>query len=28
MALRLHDSLRRETRELRPSHPDGIFRFY
>ncbi|MFM9092814.1 MAG: cysteine--tRNA ligase [Verrucomicrobiota bacterium] len=28
MVLRLHDSLRRETRELRPSHPDGIFRFY
>jgi cysteinyl-tRNA synthetase len=28
MALRLHDSLRRETRELQPSHPDGIFRFY
>ncbi|MFZ9746735.1 MAG: cysteine--tRNA ligase, partial [Opitutaceae bacterium] len=28
MVLRLHDSLHRETRELRPSHPDGIFRFY
>jgi cysteinyl-tRNA synthetase len=28
MALRLHDSLHRETRELQPSHPDGVFRFY
>ncbi|MBM3864504.1 MAG: cysteine--tRNA ligase [Verrucomicrobia bacterium] len=28
MVLRLNDSLRREIRELRPSHPDGIFRFY
>lgn len=27
MAIRLHDSLTRETRELTPS-PDGIFRFY
>ncbi|EIQ02114.1 cysteinyl-tRNA synthetase [Opitutaceae bacterium TAV1] len=28
MAIRLHDSLSRETRELRPSQPDGVFRFY
>ena len=28
MAIKLHDSLTRETRELRPSHPDGVFRFY
>ncbi len=28
MALRLFDSLSRELRELKPSHPDGIFRFY
>ncbi len=28
MALRLHDSLTRELRELKPSHPDGVFRFY
>jgi len=28
MALRLHDSLSRELRELKPSHPDGVFRFY
>lgn len=28
MAIKLHDSLTRETRELRPAHPDGIFRFY
>ncbi len=28
MALRLHDSLRREPRELQPAHPDGVFRFY
>ncbi len=27
MAIKLHDSLTRETRELRPS-PDGLFRFY
>ncbi len=28
MAIKLHDSLTRETRELRPAQPDGIFRFY
>ncbi|MEY4938566.1 MAG: hypothetical protein RIQ93_301 [Verrucomicrobiota bacterium] len=28
MAIRLHDSLTRELRELTPSHPDGIYRFY
>ncbi len=28
MALRLFDSLSRELRELKPSHPDGVFRFY
>jgi cysteinyl-tRNA synthetase len=28
MAIRLHDSLARELRELKPSHPDGVFRFY
>jgi cysteinyl-tRNA synthetase len=28
MPIRLHDSLSRETRELKPSHPDGVFRFY
>jgi cysteinyl-tRNA synthetase len=28
MALRLFDSLSRELRELKPSQPDGIFRFY
>jgi cysteinyl-tRNA synthetase len=28
MSLRLHDSLTRTVRELRPSHPDGVFRFY
>ena len=28
MALKLHDSLARELRELRPSHADGVFRFY
>jgi cysteinyl-tRNA synthetase len=28
MALRLFDSLARETRELRPSQPDGVYRFY
>jgi cysteinyl-tRNA synthetase len=28
MALRLFDSLSRELRELQPSHPDGVFRFY
>jgi cysteinyl-tRNA synthetase len=28
MPIRLHDSLTRELRELRPSQPDGIFRFY
>ncbi|HVU36258.1 MAG TPA: cysteine--tRNA ligase [Opitutaceae bacterium] len=28
MAIRLHDSLARELRELQPSHPDGVFRFY
>jgi len=28
MAIKLHDSLTRETRELKPAQPDGIFRFY
>jgi cysteinyl-tRNA synthetase len=28
MAPRLYDSLSREVRELKPSQPDGIFRFY
>jgi cysteinyl-tRNA synthetase len=28
MPIKLFDSLTRETRELRPSHPDGVFRFY
>lgn len=28
MPIRLHDSLSRELRELRPSHADGVFRFY
>ena len=28
MAIKLHDSLSRETRELKPSHSDGVFRFY
>ena len=28
MALQLFDSLKRETRELQPSHSDGVFRFY
>ncbi|MES1166567.1 MAG: cysteine--tRNA ligase, partial [Pseudomonadota bacterium] len=28
MAIRLFDSLTREIRELQPSHPDGVFRFY
>ncbi|QYM79682.1 cysteine--tRNA ligase [Horticoccus luteus] len=28
MALRLFDSLSRTVRELRPSHADGVFRFY
>ena len=28
MALKLFDSLARETRELRPAQPDGVFRFY
>ena len=28
MPIRLHDSLTREPRELRPSQPDGVFRFY
>ena len=28
MALRLFDSLSRELRELQPSHPDGVYRFY
>src|SRR4029078_4718791 len=28
MAIRLHDSLSRTLRELKPSQPDGIFRFY
>jgi cysteinyl-tRNA synthetase len=28
MAIRLFDSLSRELRELKPSHPDGVYRFY
>jgi cysteinyl-tRNA synthetase len=28
MPIRLHDSLTRETRELKASHADGVFRFY
>ena len=28
MPIKLFDSLTREIRELRPSHPDGIYRFY
>jgi cysteinyl-tRNA synthetase len=28
MPIRLYDSLSRELRELQPSHPDGVFRFY
>ncbi len=28
MALQLHESLSRSLRELRPSHADGVFRFY
>src|SRR4030095_9930924 len=28
MAIRLYDSLHRELRELRPSQPDGVYRFY
>ena len=28
MALRLFDSLTRELRELKPSHADGVYRFY
>ena len=28
MAIRLHDSLARELREFKPSHTDGVFRFY
>ena len=28
MAIKLHDSLTRETRELKPAQPDGVFRFY
>jgi cysteinyl-tRNA synthetase len=28
MAIKLFDSLSRELRELGPSHPDGVFRFY
>jgi len=28
MAIRLHDSLTREVRELKPAHADGVFRFY
>jgi len=28
MPIRLHDSLSRQTRELHPHQPDGIFRFY
>ena len=27
MAIKLFDSLKREIRELQPSHPDGVFRF-
>jgi cysteinyl-tRNA synthetase len=28
VSIRLYDSLSREVRDLRPSHPDGVFRFY
>jgi cysteinyl-tRNA synthetase len=28
MPIRLYDSLTRSQRELKPSHPDGVFRFY
>jgi cysteinyl-tRNA synthetase len=28
MAIKLFDSLTRETRELKPSHADGVYRFY
>ncbi|MSU50044.1 MAG: cysteine--tRNA ligase [Opitutus sp.] len=28
MAIRLFDSLSRELRDLTPSHPDGVYRFY
>jgi cysteinyl-tRNA synthetase len=28
MAIRLYDSLSRELRELKPSHADGVYRFY
>lgn len=28
MPIRLYDSLARETRELKPSHADGVYRFY
>jgi len=28
MAIRLHDSLTRELRELKPAQPDGVFRMY
>ena len=28
MPIRLFDSLSRELRELKPAHPDGVFRFY
>jgi cysteinyl-tRNA synthetase len=28
MPIRLHDSLTRQLTELRPAHPDGVFRFY
>lgn len=28
MPIRLYDSLSRELRELKPGHPDGVFRFY
>jgi len=28
MPIKLFDSLTREIRELQPSHPDGVFRFY
>jgi cysteinyl-tRNA synthetase len=28
MPIKLFDSLSREMRELQPSHPDGVFRFY
>jgi cysteinyl-tRNA synthetase len=28
MSLKLFDSLSRQVRDLRPSHPDGVYRFY